>query len=406
MTTVDAQSETAQSDLPPETEAVRGSPMARLAPGADNPWVGRLIFVAFAVGLWLLPVIVTDPTRVREWAQYLCYAMIAVGVDIVWGYGGMLALGQGVFFGLGAYCMGMYLTLENVPAGSKLPSFMSLYGNYHALPWLWRPFQNFWVAAALSVLVPIVAAALLGLLVFRRRVRGPYFALLTQATALVFSLILIGNLPLTAGFNGLTGFNQIFGRSKYEADTNEWLYHISAIGLMVVVGVALWIVHSRYGKLLVATRDSEDRVRFLGYDPALVKTVAFAISAGMAGLAGAFAAPVIGIVAPNQFTVLPSILMVCWVAVGGRGTLWGAVVGALLINWGGTRVSEARPDDWTYIQGLVFVVVLAWAPGGLMGLGRSVLNKVRQLSDRSPKDSGAAVSAPTPTALDGLEPAQ
>jgi urea transport system permease protein len=307
-----------------------------------------------------------------------------------------------VFFGLGAYCMGMYLTLQNVPAGSTLPSFMSLYGNFKSLPMLWRPFQNFYVAAALSVLVPMVVATLLGLLVFRRRIRGPFFALLTQATALVFSLILIGNLPLTAGFNGLTGFTKIFGKSKYEPSTNEWLFHISAIGLMVVVAVALWVVRSRFGKLLMATRDSEDRVRFLGYDPALVKTVAFAMSAGMAGLAGALAAPVIGIVAPNQFTVLPSILMVCWVAVGGRGTIWGAVLGALLINWGGTRVSEARPDDWTYIQGLVFVVVLAWAPGGLMGIARSGIAKARDLLGRSPKDATVSGSA----TLDGLEAAR
>ncbi|MCU1343958.1 MAG: urea transporter permease UrtC [Acidimicrobiia bacterium] len=385
-----------------EIEAARRSPMSRLAPGADNPWAGRVLFVVFALGLWFLPVLMTDPARIREFAQYLCYAMVAVGVDIAWGYGGMLALGQGVFFGLGAYCMGMYLTLQNVPAGSELPSFMSLYGNFHSLPMLWRPFQNFWVAAALAVLLPMVVATLLGLLVFRRRIRGPFFALLTQATALVFSLILIGNLPLTAGFNGLTGFTKIFGKSKYAANTNEWLFHISAVALLVVLAIALWVVHSRFGKLLMATRDSEDRVRFLGYDPAVVKTVAFAISAGMAGLAGALAAPVIGIVAPNQFTVLPSILMVCWVAVGGRGTLWGAVLGALLINWGGTRVSEARPDDWTYVQGLVFVIVLAWAPGGLMGIGRMAIDKVRHLSARSPKDPSTIT---VPATLDALETA-
>jgi urea transport system permease protein len=138
-----------ESTIASEPEAKRTTPMSRLAPGADNPWVGRIIFVAFAVGLWLLPVLITDPARVREFAQYLCYAMVAVGVDLAWGYGGMLALGQGVFFGLGAYCMGMYLTLQNVPAGSTLPSFMSLYGNFKSLPMLWRPFQNFYVAAAL-----------------------------------------------------------------------------------------------------------------------------------------------------------------------------------------------------------------------------------------------------------------
>jgi urea transport system permease protein len=242
-------------------------------------------------------------------------------------------------------------------------------------------------------------ATLLGSLVFRRRIRGPFFALLSQATALVFSLLLIGNLPLTAGFNGLTGFTTIFGRSKYAPDTNRWLFNVTAIGLLVVMAVALWVVRSRFGKLLVATRDSEDRVRFLGYDPALVKTVAFAISAGMAGLAGAFAAPVIGIVAPNQFAVEASILMVCWVAVGGRGTLWGAALGAIVVNWGGTMASERYADNWNYIRGALFIVVLAWAPGGLLGLVRGGIDKTRSLFSRRSVDVGASA-----VANDGLEP--
>jgi urea transport system permease protein len=361
----------------------------------DSGWTGRFVFVGLALVLFLIPnVVIDDPTRIRQWAEYLCYAMIAVGLDIAWGYGGMLALGQGVFFGIGAYCMGMYLSLEQVPKGS-LPEFMSLYSDYRSLPWLWRPFQSFWFAAAAAVILPMLVAAGLGLLVFKRRVRGPFVALLTQATALVFSLVLIGNLKLTAGFNGLTGFTKIFGRNKYDADTNRWLYQITAVGLLVVVAVALWVVRSRYGKLHTATRDSEDRVRFLGYDPATVKTIAFVIGAGMAGVAGAFAAPVIGIVAPNQFAVLPSILMVCWVAVGGRGTVWGAVVGAILVNWGRTRVSESHPDNWIYFQGLLFIVVLAFAPGGIMGLLRSGTDRVRGLlpGRRGAVPAGAEVAA-------------
>jgi urea transport system permease protein len=345
----------------------------------DSGWTGRFVFVGLALLLFLIPnAFVDDPTRIRQWAEYLCYAMIAVGLDIAWGYGGMLALGQGVFFGLGAYSMGMYLSLEQVPDGS-LPEFMSLYSDYESLPWLWKPFQSFWFAAIAAVVLPMLVAGGLGLLVFKRRVRGPFFALLTQATALVFSLLLIGNLKLTAGFNGLTGFTKVFGRNKYDADTNKWLYEITAVGLLVVVALALWVVRSRYGKLLTATRDSEDRVRFLGYDPATVKTVAFVIAAGIAGLAGAFAAPVIGIVSPNQFTVLPSILMVCWVAVGGRGTIWGAVLGAILVNWGRTRVSESHPDNWIYFQGLLFIVVLAFAPGGIMGILRNGRERIGRL---------------------------
>jgi urea transport system permease protein len=289
--------------------------------------------------------------------------------------------------------MGMHITLENVPAGSKLPSFMSLYGNFTALPWLWRPFQNFWFAALAAIFVPTIVAALLGWLVFTRRVRGPFFALLTQATALVFTLILIGNLPLTAGFNGLTGFTKIFGRSKYEANTNLWLYRITAVVLLVVLAIALKVVRSRYGRLLVATRDSEARVRFLGYNPALVKTVAFSISAAIAGIAGALAAPVIGIVSPNQFGIVPSILFVCWVAVGGRGTLWGAAIGALVVNWMRVSVSAARPDDWSYLQGALFVFVLAIAPGGLIGIGRMAWPRIRRPSDEVLAERSAQPSA-------------
>ena len=216
----------------------------------------------------------------------------------------------------------------------------------------------------------MILGGLLGLLVFKRRIRGPFFAILTQATAVIFALVLIGNLKLTAGFNGLTGFTKIFGRNKYDGDTNRWLYTVAAVGLLVVLALAMKVVRSRYGKLLQATRDSEDRVRFLGYDPAIVKTIGFVIAAGMAGFAGAIAAPVFGIVSPGQFDYLPSILMICWVAVGGRGVLWGAVLGALLVNWARVTVSAARPDDWLYMQALLFIVVLAFFPGGLAGLLR------------------------------------
>lgn len=370
----------APSDLaPPEVQVVavpapvvarRRTPLSMLAPGSANPWTGRLLFVVFAFGLFALPGVLGNPSEVRQWAEWLCYAMVAVGLDLAWGYGGMLALGQGLFFGLGAYAMGMHLSLEQVPNGS-LPSFMSLYSDYTSLPALWRPFQSFWTAAAIAVLLPMVIAGLLGLLVFKRRIRGPFFAILTQATAVIFALVLVGNLKLTAGFNGLTGFTTIFGRNRYAPDTNEWLYQVAAVGLLVVLGVAMALVRSRFGKLLQATRDSEDRVRFLGYDPALVKTVGFVVAAGMAGLAGAIAAPVFGIVSPGQFDAVPSILIVCWVAVGGRGTLWGAVLGALVVNWTRVNVSAARPDDWQYLQGFLFVVVLGFMPGGFAGVLRS-----------------------------------
>lgn len=341
----------------------------RPARAGAGPWLGRAAFLVAALALWFLPDLLGDPTRVRQFAEYLCYATVAVGIDVAWGYGGMLVLGQGLFFGLGAYAMGMHLSLAQVPPG-QMPQFMTLYSDYTELPVLWRPFDSLPFTLAAAVLVPVVVALVLGLAVFSRRIRGPYFAILTQALTLVFVLVLVDQLPLTAGTNGLTNFTTIFGRSRYDPTTTRFLYQLALAALLGVVALAWMLVHSRFGRLLVAVRDSEDRVRFLGYDPAVVKSVAFAAAAGMAGLAGALAAPVIGIVAPNQFAIVPSILMLSWVAVGGRGAIWGAVVGALLVSWAKTNVSEARPDDWVYIQGLLFVVVVGFVPGGLAGLAR------------------------------------
>ncbi|MCU1692755.1 MAG: Urea transporter permease subunit UrtC [Frankiales bacterium] len=373
MTTLDdAPATTSAPAVPRPTR----TPLSWLAPGTDSPWPGRAALLGFALLLLVWPDVVGDPSAVRQWAEWLCYAMIAVGLDIAWGYGGMLALGQGLFFGLGAYAMGMHLSLEQVDDG-ELPSFMTLYGDATSLPLLWRPFQGFWTTALLAVLVPMALAGLLGMLVFRRRIRGPFFALLTQATAVIFVLVVVGNLKLTAGSNGLTGFATVFGRNRYDPATDVWLFRVASVALLAVLVLAMALVRSRFGKLLQATRDSEDRVRYLGYDPAVVKTIGFVVAAGTAGLAGAVSAPVFGLVAPTQFDVVPSLLMVCWVAVGGRGTLWGAVLGALLVNWLRVKISAERPDDWQYAQGALFVLVLAVAPGGIAGLLRSGVQRVR-----------------------------
>lgn len=378
------------------------APDIEVSPGL-NPWVFRGLFVVFALVLLVWPEVLDDPTRVRQWGEYLCYAMVAIGIDIAWGYGGMLVLGQGVFFGLGAYAMGMYLSLEQVEPG-QLPQFMSLYADYDTLPWLWAPFDSLPFTIGAAVVVPMVVAGLLGWLVFSRRIRGPYFALLTQATALIFWLLLVGQLKLTAGTNGLTNFNTVFGKSRYDPETNTFLFTLAAAGLLGALLLGRQVVRSRFGRLLMATRDGEDRVRFLGYDPARIKTVGFVIAAGMAGLAGALAAPILGIVAPNQFAVVPSILMITWVAIGGRGTLYGAILGALLVGRAETSFSENRPDDWLYLQGILFVVVIAFAPGGLLGLlkdGRNLVwRRVRgRAADEAPPEALAAADEGVPDSL-------
>jgi urea transport system permease protein len=409
MSEIDERPETI--DIPPTVPAELLAEVAKAdsdlvtvsGPKRYGPFVGRpelmafvrhaLVFIAFAVVLLNLPAVLHDPTRVRQFAEYLCYAMIALGIDIAWGHGNMLTLGQGVFFGFGAYIMGMHLTLENTK-GDSVPSFMSLYSDYKVLPWMWSPWKSLPVAVIGAILIPMLAAAAIGWPVFSRRIRGPFFALLTQATALIFALLLVDQLPWTAGTNGLTSFTTVFGHSKYAPDTPDFLYWLAVGGLLITLLIAWQLVHSRFGRLLLAVKDSEDRVRFLGYDPTVTKTVAFAVSAGMAGLAGALAAPIIGIVAPNMFTVLPSILMVCWVAVGGRGTLWGAILGAVLVSWTKTTVSEQWPEQWLYVQGLMFVVIVGFMPGGIAGLikkGWALLPFARQPGAADPDAAPAPV---------------
>lgn len=385
----------------PAAPAGEGRPAVSLTPpGSVHPWLGRAGLVVLAVALLAGPGLLDDPTRIRQWAEYLCYAMIAVGLALAWGRGGMLALGQGVFFGLGAYAMGMHLTLEQVPEGG-VPEFMSLYGHHSELPAVWAPFRSFWFSVAAAVVVPMALATLLGWLVFRNRIRGPYFAILTQALTVVFWLLLVGQLELTNGTNGLTNFRTTFGRNRYDPDTSTFFYFVAAGCLLALVLLARQLVRSRYGRLLVATRDNEDRVRFLGYDPTVTKTVAFVAAAGMAGVAGALAAPIIGLVAPEQFAAIPSILMIAWVAVGGRASIYGALAGALLVGWTRTNVSESRPEDWLYVQGLLFVVVVAWMPGGLAGIVHWARHRFGSSASRRPATSEAG---PLAAASTGPEP--
>jgi urea transport system permease protein len=327
---------------------------------------GLVTFLAVGfVLLVVLPAVMSD-FRLGLMAKYLCYAIVAVGIDLAWGYGGMLTLGQGLFFGLGAYAMGMYLKLHAAGPG-RLPDFMSWSG-VEALPVLWKPFRSPVFALAAAIVIPALVAAALGLLVFRRRVRGAYFAILSQALAAAFVILLVGEQGLTGGTNGLTNIQEIFGHSLSDSSTQRTLYLAAAIALGVVYLLARQLVASRFGRLLIAVRDGEDRVRFLGYNPAVVKIVAFSMAAGMAGLAGALFVPIVGIVSPAQLGIVPSIEMVIWVALGGRGTLIGAVAGAIAVNFAKTNLSEQFPSGWLYLQGLLFVVVIAFVPRGLAGV--------------------------------------
>jgi urea transport system permease protein len=339
---------------------------ARRAVKGNSKWSGRAVFVACALALLVLAPIALSDFRLSLLAKYLCFAIVAVGIDISWGFGGMLTLGQGAFFGLGGYCMGMYLKLQAAGPG-KLPDFMTWSG-LDKLPFLWKPFQHAWIALPLAILLPGAVAFGLGSLIFRQRVRGAYLSILTQALSAAFVILLIGQQGLTGGTNGLTNMPEMFGYDLTDPANQRLLYFGVAIALGVVYLIARQLMASRFGKLLVAIREGEDRVRFLGYNPARVKAIAFACSAMMAGLAGAFFVPVVGIISPALLGVVPSIEMVIWVAIGGRGTLYGAVIGAIAVNWAKTGFSERLPSGWLYLQGAMFVLVIAFAPKGLAGI--------------------------------------
>ncbi len=302
-------------------------------------------------------------------AKFMVFAIVAVSLDLIWGYAGILSLGHGVFFGLGAYAFGMHLKLE--AAGQKLPDFMAWSG-LTALPWFWGPFADPAFALAMVFLTPMAVAGLLSFLAFRSGIYGVYFAIVTQALALILGILLVGQQPYTAGTNGLTHFSTVFGLPLVDPDVQQLLYYAALVCLALAFGLCLLLTRSRFGLLLVALRDDPRRVRALGYNPVAINALVFTISAGMAGMAGALFAPIVGIVAPAMVGVVPSIEMVIWVAVGGRATLVGPIIGAILVNGAKSGLSERFPDFWLYFLGTLFIGSVLLFPNGVAGSGQFV----------------------------------
>jgi urea transport system permease protein len=346
-------------------------------------------FALMAVVLLVIGPALLSDFRLSLLAKYLCLAIVAVGIGLAWGRGGLLVLGQGVFFGLGGYAMAMHLSLAQAGPG-EVPAFMTLYGNAE-LPWWWAPLRSPWIAVPATVVLPMLVAALLGLLVFRRRVKGAYFAILSQALAAALVILLVGQQATTGGTNGLTGITNFFGYDLDDPVNQRTVYVLVAVALLLMLAVVRQLGQSRYGELLVAVRDQEERVRFLGYDPAYVKLVAYVVAAGMAGLAGALFVPVVGIMSPALIGVVPSIEFVIGVALGGRTTLLGPAMGAVAVAWAKTSLSEEFPAGWIYLQGALFVLVVAFLPGGLA----SLLQRVRDRVAREPRPARPA-APPTP----------
>ncbi|GGX43700.1 urea ABC transporter permease subunit UrtC [Saccharospirillum salsuginis] len=303
--------------------------------------------------------------------KYLSYAMLALAVDVVWGYCGILSLGHGAFFALGGYAMGMYLMRQigdrGVYGHPTLPDFM-VFLNWDSLPWYWFGMDQFWFAMIMVALVPGVLAFVFGALAFRSRVSGVYLSIITQALTYALMLAFFRNEMGFGGNNGLTDFKDILGFSLQSDGTRVALFIATAVLLALVYGVSQWILGSRFGKVIEAVRDGEARVRFLGYRTDRYKVWLFVYSAMIAGLAGALYVPQVGIINPGEFAPLNSIEVVVWVAVGGRGTLYGAVLGAILVNYAKTRFTALLPDGWLFALGALFLLVTLFLPKGLAGL--------------------------------------
>jgi len=310
----------------------------------------------------------------NRFGKFLAFGILALGLDLIWGYTGVLSLGQGVFFGLGAYCMGMHLML-NIGAesvyGSDLPDFM-VWNQVKELPLFWYPFKSFWGGFLGAILVPALFALVFGFLSFRSRIKGVYFAILTQALAFAAWLVFNRNDTNLGGTNGLTDFKQVLGFRLSEPGTQRGLYIVTALCVCGAFLFCRWIVASRAGKVLIAVRDSEQRVVFSGYTPWNYKLFVFVVAAGLAGLSGMLYVPQVGIITPAQIGVLPSLEVVIWVAVGGRGTLIGAILGAVAVNYGRSVLTNYFPEMWPFILGGLFVVVVTMFPDGLVGMIRKL----------------------------------
>ncbi len=335
------------------------------APARIHPAIGAWLAPALMLAVLLLAPSVLSDFRVALLGKFLTFAMLALSLNLIWGYAGMLSLGHGVFFGLGGYAMAMYLKLES--AGGKLPDFM-FWSGLTELPIFWAPFKYAWFAFPMTFIVPAVLAGALGYLVFRSRITGVYFALITQALALIVSILFIGQQAYTGGTNGITNYTTIFGHSLNAPSMQMTLYYVSVAALAVAYLLCWWLISSRLGRLLVAMRDDENRVRFSGYDPAVLKTIVFSLSAGIAGVAGALFTPQVGIISPSMMGIVPSIEIAIWVAVGGRGVLLGAIIGAIVVNGAKSGLSESFPAVWQYFLGLLFIGAVLLFPAGIMGL--------------------------------------
>lgn len=324
-----------------------------------------LVAMVAVIALLLLLPFMLDDFRLNLVGKYLAFAFVAIGIVITWGYGGILSLGQGIFFGLGGYMMAMYLKLE--ASAPELPDFM-VWSSVDKLPVWWEPFHSLAATVALILVLPAVLAYGLSYAVFKRRISGVYFAIITLCLATTLTVLIIGQQGDTGGANGITDFRTLLGMDIVGDAARRVLYVVEAASVAVLMVLAVSLLRSRFGKVLIAIRDSEDRVRFSGYNTAHFKAFVFMLAGILSAIGGAFYTLQVGLISPNVVGVVTSVEMVIFAAVGGRLSVPGAVVGALLVGFLKSWLSEAFPEIWLYFLGAIFIVVVMVMPNGLAGL--------------------------------------
>lgn len=348
-----------------------------------------LAILALFLGV-LLPMTM-DIFRLNLVGKYLTYAFVAVGLVLCWGYGGILSLGQGVFFGLGGYCMAMFLKLEaSDPESTKIqstpgiPDFMD-WNQITELPWFWEPFYNLPLTIIAILVVPTIFAYIIAVAMFKRRVGGVYFAIITQAIASILTILIIGQQGYTGGVNGITDLRTLMGWDIRTDSAKYILYYLNFFLLMACLLTAQFVRKSKLGRLLVAMRGREDRVRFSGYDVSSFKIFVFCLGAAFSAIGGAMFTLQVGFMSPSFVGIVPSIEMVIFCAVGGRLSIFGAVYGTLLVNWAKTTFSESFPELWLFAMGALFIGVVMAFPSGLAGIYKTRIEPFFQRKWKSPK---------------------
>lgn len=335
-------------------------------------WVA---YATTSVALLALPLFL-ESFWVGEFGKYLAFGLVAIGIVLCWGYCGILSLGQGIFFGLGGYALAMFLKLE--ASGTALPDFMT-WSSVDKLPWWWHPFTSFPLTVIAIAVVPIAVAFPLSYALFMKRVSGVYFAIVTLALALTMTVLIIGQQGDTGGANGITDFKTLLGMDITSDASKMHIYLAEVVLAMISMAIGIWMINTRFGKILIAVRDREDRVRFSGYDTAMIKAFIFTVSAVLSSIGGALFTLQVGLVTPASIGAVASVEMVIYAAVGGRMSIPGAIVGALLVGFMKSYLSEQFPEGWLFFLGGMFIIVVAFMPKGLAGVLEQLLRRGRQI---------------------------